>query len=93
MYKLFEKIILKRLDVWLNEHDVMCDVQGAGCSSTDVVCMLQETIAYHRESNNNVYVVMLDVAKAFDSVWSEGLFYKLFHLGLEGRLWRLLRDS
>ena len=54
--------------------------------------MLQETIAHHRERQNNVYVVMLDVAKAFDSVWTEGLFYKLFHIGLEGRLWRLLRN-
>ena len=41
---------------------------------------------------NSVYVVMLDVAKAFDSVWIEGLLYKLFHLGMEGRLWRLLRE-
>ncbi len=96
LYKAFEKIMLQRLDKWLGEHEIICNLQGAaisGCSSTDVVLLLQETIAHHRERKNDVYVVMLDVAKAFDGVWTEGLFYKLFNIGLEGRLWRLLRDS
>ena len=95
IYKVFEKILLNRLDDWLSEKDIISDLQGAaqpGCSSSDVVLTLQETIAYHNELGNSVYVVMLDAAKAFDSVWTEGLFYKLFHLGIEGRLWRVLRE-
>jgi hypothetical protein len=74
----------------------MSEMQGAfqkGFSSTDVVALLNETVAYHVEQGNAVHVVLLDVAKAFDSVWSDGLLYKLFNMGLEGRLWRLLRKS
>lgn len=96
LYKVFEKILLERLDMWLTNNNIISQLQGAAqprCSSTDVVVMLKETIAYHTEQGNNVCVVMLDTAKAFDSVWIEGLFYKMFHMGLEGRLWRLLRHS
>ncbi len=95
IYKAFEKALLHRLDKWLLENDVISDLQGAaqaGCSSSDTVLTLQESIAYHNELGSSVYVVTLDAAKAFDSVWIEGLFYKLFNLGIEGRLWRILRE-
>lgn len=94
LYKVFEKVLLNRFDVWLKSHKVMCELQGAcvsRCSSLDVVAMLNETISYHRELGNSVYTVLMDVAKAFDSVWSEGLLYKLFNLGVEGRFWRILK--
>ncbi len=94
MYKVFEKILLNRLDVWLQSNHILCEMQGAGlprCSSTDVGALLQETVAHHTELGNTVYVVLMDVAKAFDSVWSEGLLYKLFNYGIEGRFWRILK--
>ncbi len=95
MYKVFEKVLLNRMDEWLASNAIISEMQGAfqaKCSSTDVVAMLQETVAHHRECENDVYIALLDVSKAFDSVWSEGLFYKLFNLGLEGKLWRILRQ-
>ena len=36
---------------------------------------------------------MLDAASAFDHVWQDGLFYKLFNVGINGRLWRVLRSA
>ena len=36
---------------------------------------------------------MLDVAKAFDHIWLNGLFYKLSSIGLNGKTWRLLKES
>ena len=36
---------------------------------------------------------MLDAASAFDHVWQDGLFYKLFNVGINGRLWRVLRSG
>ena len=35
---------------------------------------------------------MLNVQKAFDSVWHNGLFYKLFHFGIHGDLWFVLME-
>ena len=42
------------------------------------------------ERNDKLFVLFLDVSKAFDSVWTEGLFYQLHELGVTGRTWRLM---
>ena len=38
-------------------------------------------------------MVYLDVSKAFDGVWIDGLFYCRRELGIYGRTWRLLYKS
>ena len=35
------------------------------------------------------FVAYFDVAKAFDSVWIDGLFYQLRKKGVCGKIWRL----
>ena len=63
MHKLFEN--------WLSINEVISPMQFAfqkGCSSKDSVLTLNKTIHFYNERGNNVYVVFLDVAKAFDSV-------------------------
>lgn len=95
LYKLFEKFLLNRFDRWLRARGIMSGMQGAclpGLSSSDVVALLQETVAHHRQLGSTVYVVLLDVAKAFDSVWSDGLLYKLYNIGVEGRFWRIIKS-
>ena len=38
----------------------------------------------------NSLVAFLDVDKAFDTVWIEGMFYQLHILGISGKTWRIL---
>ena len=52
--------------------------------------LLQETIAHNLENNNKVFVAYLDVSKAFDRVWVDGMFYQLREIGIKGRTWRML---
>jgi hypothetical protein len=54
--------------------------------------VLQETISHNVERGSKVYCCFLDSSKAFDSVWLDGLFYKLFQLGMNGKSWRILRN-
>ena len=95
VYKLFESILLTRLDGWLRDRGVIHELQGAfqeKCSCQHTSTILQETIQHNRERGSTVYVVFLDVRKAFDTVWTDGLLYRLYNIGMEGKLWRLLRD-
>ena len=55
--------------------------------------ILQETINYNVEKGSKVYTCLLDTSKAFDVVWFNGLFYKLYKFGIRGNMWRLLRDA
>ena len=34
---------------------------------------------------------MVDASSAFDTVWQDGLFFKLYNIGINGRLWRVVQ--
>ena len=54
--------------------------EGVGC--TEASFTILETINH-----------MLDVRKAFDTVWIDGILYKLFsELGIGGRMWKVIKD-
>ena len=91
--KIYEILLWKRLEGWWHERQVISDTQGAcrkGVSSVHTAMLLQETIATELEKHKKVFVLFLDVSKAFDSVWTEGLFFQLHALGVTGRTWRLM---
>ena len=45
--------------------------------------MLRESINFANENGSLLYVCFLDVKKAFDCVWHNGLFYKLYNIGID----------
>ena len=51
---------------------------------------LQEVINYNSERSFKIYTCLLDSSKAFDVVWIDGLFYKLYEFEICGNMWRLL---
>ena len=38
------------------------------------------------------YVGFIDFSKAFDRVWREGLWYKLYEKGVKGKMWRMIQE-
>jgi len=94
MAKLLEKWMMNRIESWAKDNEIIHQLQGAAqshCSSLHSTWLARECIADNRERGKNVYVCLLDIKKAFDSVWQEGLFYKLFNYGLCGKTWRMIR--
>ena len=91
--KIFEIVIWNRIEKWWVENGVISSLQGAckrGQSCVHTAFLLQETVAHALETNKHVFVMYYDVSKAFDTVWTNGLFYKLYEIGIRGRMWRLL---
>ncbi len=39
-----------------------------------------------------MYIAFLDLSKAFDRVWREGLLAKLWESGIQGKPWRLIKE-
>lgn len=78
--KLFEKILLKRLKLIIEEKE-LTPVHQFGFreshSTVDQVHRITNIIEKALEEKKVCSAVFLDVAQAFDRVWHEGLFYKL----------------
>ena len=91
--KVYEVLVWGRLKDWWNEQGVISDLQGAGkkkLSCVHTALLLQESVACALETNRRVFVTYLDVSKAYDTVWIDGLFFKLHKMGIDGKLWRLM---
>ena len=91
--KLFQHILKARSENLFMKH--IDELQGAGkktvsCINTSM--LLRETIAMRTEDEKPVFIAFLDTKKAFDSVWHNGLMYKLYKMGMDPKMWRLLRN-
>ena len=83
--KLLERILLTRIELFDDISPPIHSMQGGfkkqqGCLITSF--NVKEAIQYAKEKNSKVYACFLDVKKAFDQVWHDGLFYKLYKCGV-----------
>jgi len=96
IFKIFEKIIISRINSQILQHSKFPNPQQQGFQK-NLGCLtasfdLQETVFHNLEQNNNVYVSFLDTSNAFDTVWRNGLLFKLFNLGITGKTWSLIQN-
>src|SRR3979409_1667465 len=61
-------------------------------SCIDHVFVLSEIIADRREKALPTYLCFLDLSKAYDLTWRDGIFDRLLSLGVHGKMWHVLRD-
>ena len=63
-----------------------------GRSCIDHILRLQDDI--HKANNSRGYTVgvFLDLEKAFDLVWKDGILFKLQQLGLSGNIYKWISD-
>ena len=60
-------------------------------SCMDQVLILYETLRTKKLAGKNSFCFFIDVKKAFDTVWRNGLWSKLQEYGVDAKLWQMLR--
>ena len=94
--KIYEMILLNRLEKFAADNEYFSELQfgfheGVGCIEASFT--LPETINHMLERGSKVFSCFLNVRKAFDTVWIDGLLFKLFsELGINGRMWLVIKD-
>ena len=83
--KLLERILLTRIELFDDIRPPIHSLQGGfkkqqGCLMSSF--LVRKAIQYAQEKGSKVYACFLDVKKAFDQVWHDGLFYKLHNCGV-----------
>ena len=89
--KVFERIVFKNLYNHLKANNLITKNQSGftpGDSGTNQLISLGHDIhkAFDDNSCLEVRSIYLDMSKAFDKVWHEGLLHKLKHNGIDGKL-------
>ena len=95
--KMFEKIIFNNLYGYLNSNHLITKNQSGfrpGDSTTNQLLYLVNEIHQAFESNGTLEVraVFLDMSKAFDKVWHNGLIFKLKQNGICGSFLTLFEN-
>ena len=93
--KFFERVIEKRLRKHLEDNGFFSKYQSGirkSKSTNDHLFPLSQTIMESFNLGEHVVAAFLDVAKAFDNVWHNGLRYKIYQLDLPTKLCRWLSN-
>lgn len=83
--RILERIILSDLKTEMVEKRLLPQYQAgfrAGHSCTDAAACLRDIIIHARSRKEDTVVCLLDISKAFESVWIDGLCWKLCHFGI-----------
>ena len=94
--KIYKMVLLNRLEKFAEQQGLFSNMQfgfkeGVGC--TEASFNILESINHMLERGSKVFGCFLDVRKAFDTVWIDGLLFKLFsEFGIKGRMWLVIRN-
>ena len=93
--KIFEKIIVNKIYNFLLEEKLLNPNQSGFRPSDSCINQLQSHEIFETFDCNlslELRSVFLDISKAFDKVWREGLLYNLKSMGISGELYNLLEN-
>ena len=78
-----------------DENNTISDAQFGfrkGSSTVDAIFALHMLVQNFLNDNKRLYVAFVDLKKCFDSIYRNGLFFKLYQLGIDGKVLRLVRS-
>lgn len=95
MSKVYLELLRRRLEQHVETHNLLPNEQNAfrrnrGCE--DNIFIIRSLLNHKKMKKENVYVAFMDISKAYDRVFRDGLWSKRLKLGITGKIWRLLRD-
>jgi Reverse transcriptase (RNA-dependent DNA polymerase)/Endonuclease-reverse transcriptase len=93
--KVLEKVIQVRLSSFAELQEVLPEAQAgfrAGRSTTDPLLRLVTGVTGALNDGHCALAAFLDISRAFDKVWHDGLVYKLLNLDVPLGMVRLLRS-
>ena len=86
-------VLNDRLQNWAQETEINSDAQfgfKAKHSTVDAIFILTSLIERHLQNKKRLYCAFIDLKRAFDSVYRDGLWFKLIKNGVDGKLLSLL---
>lgn len=93
--KIFTNILNERLQNWAMQNSVNSDAQFGfkpKQSTVDAIFILSALIEKHLQSKTKFCCAFVDFKRAFDSVYRNGLWYKMIKSGIDGTVLSIVRS-
>ncbi|KAK3082441.1 hypothetical protein FSP39_009605 [Pinctada imbricata] len=93
--KVFTSILNKRLNKFTKDRDIISKLQiGFSEKSQTLYHMfvLKTLMDKYKFENKKLYLGFVDFKKAYDTVWRDGLMYKLNKNGINGKIFNVIKD-
>ena len=89
--KVFERLINNRV----TQRIELSDAQAGGTknrATTDHILILKEMANITKTRKKQLILVYLDVTKAYDKAWLDGIMYVLQKRGIKTKLWKIIKE-
>ena len=93
--KLFASVLDSRIERWYKENGILSDAQFGfrrARSAVDSIFVLHQLIEQFICSKRRLFCVFIDLKKAFDSVYRNALWYKLYNMGFDGKILNIFKS-
>ena len=90
--KVFCKILNNRLVERLDKGRLLHEGQAGFRLKRSCIDNVNELVQGRLREGKTKYAFFLDVQKAYDTVWHDGLWLKLLDMGVKGRIWRVIKN-
>jgi hypothetical protein len=91
--KLFHKVLANRLLQHAEDNGMLHTAQNVfrkHRSTDDHIYCISQVVRGRQRMHRATYTFFLDLRKAYDTVWQDGLLYKLWQAGVRGCLWHYI---
>lgn len=95
MSKVFEKVMQERILHFVDTNNIIPNTQFGfrrGHSTVHAISKLMSDICWHKNDMKGIGACLIDTEKAFDTVWLDGLVYKLTNLDFPSWIVSMLRQ-
>ncbi|MCG8110258.1 MAG: reverse transcriptase family protein, partial [Candidatus Thiodiazotropha taylori] len=93
--KVFTSILNNRLNQYAEDHEVLTDCQAGfrkGYSTADNLFIINSLVEMFKAKHNKLFCTFIDFKQAFDTVWRDGLWYKLKRYNINGKCHNLIQN-
>jgi hypothetical protein len=94
VYKLLSSILNSRLSTFCEKEGKLAEEQGGfrpGRGCADQAFNLYSIVGDRLREGRSTFLCFIDIKKAYDRVWRDGLWARLADIGVKGKMWRIIR--
>ena len=91
--KVFERVILHKINIFCDDRNISQNIQFGfkkGHGTLHSLLKFHADVTLNLNKKETTAACFLDIEKAFDSIWTNGLIFKLLNLGFPGAFCKLI---